>query len=192
MKFKIIILVIILVIVIYKIFHWKIIRIILRKLCLDVIKSLNTHKIDYWVDFGTLLGIYRDNDIILGDNDIDIIVVDSEELHRKMEMVGNDMINKCYKFKKMEWSAYRVYYYTYHVDIYINKKDISTGEYIGATGKDSNIPIKLIDSTKWSTWKKYNLDIKVPSDLKGTLEWRYGKDYMTPKHGFKGRDAGLL
>lgn len=33
---------------------------------------LNAKDIDYWIDSGTLLGIVRNGDIILGDNDIDI------------------------------------------------------------------------------------------------------------------------
>jgi len=37
-----------------------------------VIKILNTHKINYWICHGTLLGIIRDKKILPWDNDIDI------------------------------------------------------------------------------------------------------------------------
>ena len=40
----------------------------------DVIQALNETDITYWVDFGTLLGIHREGDIILLDNDADICI----------------------------------------------------------------------------------------------------------------------
>ena len=38
-----------------------------------VIQALDEHKeLKWWVDFGTLLGLIREGDIIRGDNDVDI------------------------------------------------------------------------------------------------------------------------
>ena len=45
-------------------------RCILRNLAVDVIVTLNKYNVDYWVDFGTLLGIVREQDIIFGDKKI--------------------------------------------------------------------------------------------------------------------------
>ena len=50
-------------------------RCILRTLAVDVIVTLNKYNVDYWVDFGTLLGIIREQDIIFGDNDVDVVLV---------------------------------------------------------------------------------------------------------------------
>jgi len=37
------------------------------------------HHIDYWCDFGTLLGFYRERDIISGDKDADLSILEGEK-----------------------------------------------------------------------------------------------------------------
>jgi phosphorylcholine metabolism protein LicD len=34
--------------------------------------------VEYWADFGTLLGMYREKDIIKHDNDVDVVVLDPD------------------------------------------------------------------------------------------------------------------
>lgn len=163
-------------------------RIILRNMAHDVITELNKHDIYYWIDFGTLLGIIRDKDIIWRDNDVDISVIDSPELHRKMKLVGNSLLKKGYKFKKMDWSAYRVYKFGYFfTDIYINKYNHTTNTYLGALGTNSNINSLLIGTPINIFWDMKNIFIKCPEKIHETLVWRYGEDYNIPKHNFKGR-----
>jgi len=160
-------------------------RILLRRMAIDTINALNKCGVDYWVDFGTLLGIVREGDIILWDPDIDIITVECEDLHDKMKEVKNILTRKGYNFKKESWDAYRVYLYFWHVDIYINKRD--TNVYIGSTGETSNIPIEYIGSKSIIRWN--NLDVKCPERIHETLVWRYGQDYMVPKYNYKGRNS---
>ena len=50
-------------------------RAYLRQLLLDVGAALSSLDRCWWLDFGSLLGIYRDNDLILHDNDIDVAVL---------------------------------------------------------------------------------------------------------------------
>ena len=154
-------------------------------MAIELFKTLNENEVTYWADFGTLLGLYRENDIILKDNDIDVCIIDDEKTHKKMSKVLETMSKKGYRTKKMDWSAYRVYKYFLFADIYINKIDKDV--YIGATGKNSNIPIKFIGNSRWFKWGDIN--VKVPERIVDTLIWRYGDDYMTPKHNFKGRDS---
>ena len=159
------------------------VRILLRKMAIDTISALNKCDVDYWTDFGTLLGIVREKDIILWDTDVDLIVLESEELHQKMKEVKNILTRKGYKFKKENWDAYRVYLYFWHVDIYINKK--GTDNYLGAEGERSDIPIEYIGSKSVIKWN--NQDVKCPEKIHDTLVWRYGNDYMVPKYFYKGR-----
>jgi phosphorylcholine metabolism protein LicD len=165
---------------------------ILKYLLINVTKVFNEEDIDYWIDFGTLLGIYRDNKIILYDNDIDICIINFDK----------DKINNCQeKLKKMyinledekTWSAYRCYInigifnsykFGFFGDIYINR--INNTDYIGATGSNSNISKELIGTPKEYNWEGHIL--KVPENIEETLKWRYGDDYMTPKIFFKGRN----
>ena len=80
------IILILILIVVIKIFIYNNIRNIiirknLREMLINIVNIFNKHNIYYWIDFGTLLGIYREKDIILGDNDIDICKLDNYETH---------------------------------------------------------------------------------------------------------------
>lgn len=192
MKWYYIILIIILVgTVIYYYLYPLYLQYTLRKIAVDLFTSLNNNNVEYWADFGTLLGIVRENDIIWWDTDVDVVVVDTPELHEKMGLVGKDLVKKGYTMEKMDWRAYRVYYLGLYADLYINSINHNKNVYIGATGKDgnSNISVDYIGNCSWITWKKYNIPVRVPEKIHETLSWRYGEDYMTPKRWFKGRDS---
>lgn len=48
---------------------------LLRKLLLGVCPILTELGAQYWADFGTLLGMHREHDIIVYDNDADVVVL---------------------------------------------------------------------------------------------------------------------
>jgi hypothetical protein len=163
-----------------------IIRDILRRIAIETFTALNNNNVDYWADFGTLLGIIRDNDIILGDNDVDVSVVDTPLLHEKMKQVTEDLLKKGYKTVRQSWPAYRVYKWWFFCDVYLNTFDEKNEQYVGYE-ENISIPAKYIGNTQKIIWEKYNLQFNAPEDINGTLSWRYGTDYMTPRRGFKGR-----
>ena len=167
-------------------------RNILRKIAINTIKLFNKYNVEYWVDFGTLLGIIRENDIILGDTDVDICILDTKSNHEKMKLVKNDIEKLGFKVTKEKWRAYRVKKSIFFADIYINKFDYKNKLYLGAVGNNQNVSFDLIGTPKTIVWKKYNLPVKVPENTHEVLVWRYGNDYMVPKHNFKGRTHGLL
>jgi phosphorylcholine metabolism protein LicD len=189
MKLLIIILILIISIIYYLyayVLHPCIIRNILRKMAKDIIPILNKYSIDYWVDFGTLLGIIREKDIILNDDDIDITLIDTPELYNKMTLAKEDIIKLGYSFKRMDWSAYRIYKdKKIFADLYLNKKDDTNKQYIGAEGEKSNIAYSTIGTPKIIKWN--NIDVRVPENIEQTLIYRFGEDYMTPRRGYKGR-----
>lgn len=53
----------------------------LRGMLLDLVPVLEEAGCVYWLDFGTLLGVYRDDDIILHDNDCDVGILDPDWAH---------------------------------------------------------------------------------------------------------------
>ena len=174
----------VLVLQLYKLIRHILLRYLLKRTC----EVLNKYGIVYWVDFGTLLGLTRNNDIIWGDNDVDICIIQSIP-HHALEMIEHDLYKYNLIIKKMDWSAYRIYFRFFKmntfVDVYLNKD--GGCDYIGATGENSNIAKSLIGNPKPITWN--DTIIMTPEHIHDVLTWRYGEDYMIPKPGFKGRDS---
>lgn len=163
----------------------------LRCMALDVFTAFNACRVYYWADFGTLLGIVRERDIILDDNDIDICVERNSETIRKLEQCVRPRLEELgYTLAWHSRSIYRIYRFwrgfVGFVDVYMTERrgDII----IGATGTTSNIPAALVGTPVALTWK--DVQVMVPARVHETLEWRYGPTYMTPQPGYKGR-AGI-
>ena len=58
------------------------------------------------------------------------------------------------------------------------------------TRPNSDIPRNLVMPVQSWQWAKGDgVCISIPARVHDTLVWRYGADYMTPRRGFKGRDA---
>jgi phosphorylcholine metabolism protein LicD len=53
------------------------------------IKVLNRHNIDYYLDFGTLLGAIRDKALIPWDDDIDITIFNEEDYFKINQVLKN-------------------------------------------------------------------------------------------------------
>lgn len=161
-------------------------RRILRYMAINTIKIFNENNVDYYVDYGTLLGIYREKDIILDDNDVDICVFDTQEFHDKIPQMKKEFKKKNLIIEKQTWSAYRVYYppFRYFCDIYLVRKDDDMIR--DAVTPKSDIPISLVGNKSIIKWK--DIDVKCPEKVHDLLVFRYGEDYMTPKRGFKGNN----
>ena len=163
----------------------------LRKMAIFVFQCLNDTGMPYWVDFGTLLGIHREGDIILGDNDVDVCILDPKE--ESLHDLGHRVHKAGYIFRyRVFANISRVYDRWWpwgFVDLYHVRRSQDGSVYHGATGVTSDIPVHLIDCTQTHHWHRGGVDVVVPADVHGVLEWRYGDDYMTPKPGFKGRNS---
>ena len=92
------------------------------------------------MDFGTLLGIIRENDIILGDTDVDICILDTKSNHEKMKLVKNDIEKLGFKVTKETWSAYRVRKSILFADIILINL-ITKINLLGAVGNNQNVLI---------------------------------------------------
>ena len=161
---------------------------LLRCMAVSTISAFNDSGVQYWLDFGTLLGVIREGDIILGDNDVDICIRDDDDTRARMEgPVRTRLQAQGYELKRLTWSAYRVRAHGLFVDVYITKTSGDT--IIGATGPNSNVASALVGTPKWVQWPRCAIRVLVPEHVHDVLVWRYGEDYMTPKRNFKGRDA---
>ena len=151
----------------------------LRSLAKTVFEGFNKHNINYWADYGTLLGIVRDKDIIFHDTDVDICVPYTEDFHRKIRQIV-DEIGGDIRLDYYPWKHYRIRndnYWGFYVDIYSIKEK---GEFlVDPTGK---IPKELVGNPQKIVWQ--GIPVKVPEKIHESLVYRYGKDYMTPKRFF--------
>lgn len=159
--------------------------------------ALNEENIEYWVDFGTLLGIYREGNPILYDNDIDICIINltTDKVNRLAKNLENrhiyfnqEYINKIYRCRNNNSFVLFNKHYGFS-DLYINKIDKENKMYISPTGEKCNISMDLIGIPQDYKWK--DIYIKVPQKIHETLVYRYGNDYMTPRPFFRGRDPKI-
>jgi hypothetical protein len=146
----------------------------LRRLFMCLVDNFEQTGVRYWVDFGTLLGVWRTGDVILGDNDADVCVYPDEENLKKVEKVVYDMGGEY-----LEWGAYRVYDGYLFVDIYVIKFDGDT--IITPTGEV--IDASFIEPPERKMVKVGTRDvvIHVPSHVNKVLQIRYGDDWYIPR-----------
>ena len=151
---KILIITIIIIIIIQIITYHYLFYIILRKklsnMAKDVFKVFNKNKIKYYADFGTLLGIIREGDIILYDTDVDVsIFADKQSLKILNNGIRRDLEKLGYRLKRTNENTYRILYYKNinfnfpYTDVCLNKIE---GKYI-VRGNDK-ILLDLIKPTK--------------------------------------------
>jgi hypothetical protein len=158
----------------------------LRRCLPGVCGVLNAHGVDYWCDFGSLLGYHRDRDIIWGDKDADVCIHVSEKekvlgLAAAFETAGYWFTDKGGDAKKL----LRVYdrRTNYYVDIYPFDPDgemlrsvLSAGDDVPARLVAPRVDVPFLGGT-----------IRVPQDVEALIVYRYGPDYRRPRRGDKGR-----
>src|SRR5262245_58467624 len=163
---------------------------ILRRCFRDVCDVLNEHGVDYWCDFGTLLGCYRENDIILRDYDVDLcMMVDQRQ---KVSALGDAFRSRGYTFRDANDTTYRVIRIfdnrsRYYVDLYHYTPD---GEWARSPYRsEEDVPARLVANRTTGTF--VGGPVRVPADIPSLLLYRYGPDYMTPRRGDRGVAYGF-
>lgn len=157
----------------------------LRVLLKDVIEKFNKYKINYWVDYGTLLGLVRENDIIKHDSDIDICLhPNNTNLADKLAKICDELGADHTLTYEPRDRLFRIFqtnirnpikhtYFQIYSDLYMTKME--NDYYVDCSGK---LHKSLLGKTKKIEWE--GLDVTVPEKIHETLVWRYGENYMTP------------
>lgn len=149
----------------------------IRKLFIKVIHELEREGIHYWTDFGTLLGIVRDGDIIMGDYDGDICIVPEEENLAKCSQVVRKM-GGTYSDKDVFRISDKSWFFI-HIDLFI---PTLVGEiYHTPCGEQiSKHLIHPIQSDKCKLGEE-QLIAKLPHRSQDVLTSRYGSNWIIPK-----------
>lgn len=164
----------------------------LRHLVKIVSPVLDDMGIQYWADFGTLLGMYREKDIILHDNDADIVLLDPDwdALLPKLRSA----LPGCRVFTVVPSEDASIRWI--RVLSGVGVMDLYGGYYTpGAPtvsipqghGDLCDVPAGLVFPLGRMTFQ--GTSVSVPGDVTGVLTHRYGETFMVPRYMDKGRDS---
>jgi hypothetical protein len=158
----------------------------LRRVVPAVCAVLDAHGVDYWADFGTLLGFHRDRDIILGDKDADLSAMVSEkpkvlalaDAFRRADLELTDCGGRSRRVLRIHDVRTR-----FHLDIYLFIRDGSLlRSELSSPGDD--IPAALVERRGAAPF--LGGSIRVPADVDAAVRYRYGDDYRVPRRNDKG------
>ena len=146
----------------------------------EVVKILNKLKITYFITDGTILGLYRDKELIQHDNDLDLALIDNENLFKLF-----------FSFLKNGWIPMRILLKDFHIYQLIFHKNKVIVDFCNWKKECGNIKflcpevkglrqqdIKFYNPTFYSLNGKNYL---THSNLEEWLEIHYGNDWRMPK-----------
>ena len=146
-------------------------------------------KLNYFISFGTLLGIYRDKQLIEEDDDIDIYVeiknrlellkiLDRAEIQYNLEVYPNTSPFFLQISRKVNNEIGLIDFYFYETNKSPKKIIIDRWNFAGKPLVDNyhlHIPTKFIFPTK--TIKFKNCRVKVPKDEINLIRYLYGETW---------------
>ena len=158
--------------------------------------ALNKNNIIFWLEFGSLLGYYREHDFIKHDCDIDfgVFLKDRDCVNSALERGGFKLIHQ---FKSSDGGMEETYKYKHiSVDVFYFRED---GPFLYCNTFISRYPVFLNRVTKRRTCFVKRIDIPnqrmvpaqykganvfVPADCESHLKMHYGADFMIPNPNF--------
>jgi len=164
---------------------------------IEITNILEQHQIRYWLDFGTLLGIYRDQALIPWDNDADISI-HSEDVKKLLkiqrQLPFKYRLSPRYNSSKFLPGRYRVFKLKYwqqkplrlikrkelYIDIFVKYKVDNYYYWIGS-GTPKRVNARYHDQLDSIIWKREKFYI--PSNTDQYLRELYG-NWKTPKREF--------
>jgi len=152
--------------------------ILLNKNLLKITNVLNKEKITNWfLGYGTLLGIIRNNSCVNNDDDIDIII----DIKNKINI--NKIIKKYnYKIIVNKNNFYKIEL----------QQNLPTVDFYFATVNKNNDFHDTWEKVVWSKCKPFikkkwkNTTLNIPNNYETKLINRYGKNWRIPKNNYKG------
>ena len=148
---------------------------------------LDEKSIPYWLECGTLLGAYREGNILTHDYDVDIGVLD--DYAESMKCIIDDLTKRTAVEKLPRCKDGIIYQLrfpnhtpSYRLDIYFFKR---VGHRIQSnffsTGGVAKLQINATHIDTLQTIKLGDYIFKCPNNIEQFLKVRYGKNYMIPQ-----------
>lgn len=162
---------------------------------MSIIYSCN-NKLDIWPDFGTLLGIYRNNGKIAHDIDMDFgLYINEFEIFKDMESMlldkgfkktrefyyGNIPVEFSYDYRGLNvdfvfYEKYSNYIKTVTISYLKNLR----GDITNVESYSLEIPFKEL-----TVYNYKGIKINIPTDTDSYLSCIYGENFMTPQTNYK-------
>ncbi|UYI80109.1 MAG: LicD family protein [Fusobacterium varium] len=162
-----------------------------------LIAVLEKNKIEYWLEYGTLLGVIREKGIIKHDYDIDIGIletnVNKKELENILKINGFKKVKEILADNKITEQKYIFKNFEVDIDFYFfyKEKEVIKGyayewltfeeKYLAYMCTFSNFQIKYYEIKE----KK----VRVPKNFNKHLLEYYGEDYLIPNKNWEQKDA---
>ena len=158
-------------------------------------EALNKQNIIFWLEFGTLLGFYREHDFIKHDDlDFGAYLKDAPIIKKVLKSQGFKRIRRykssdggleeCYRYKHTTLDVF--YFREDEKHLYCNSFTRAKRSFIGSLlnrrtcyVKRVSIPNNGFIQTNYKGCK-----VNVPSDCVAHLKMHYGKSFMTPNPNF--------
>lgn len=159
-------------------------------------KALNEKNIIFWLEFGSLLGYYREHDFIKHDCDIDFgaFLKDAPAVKDALESIGFKLIHQfsssdggleqTYKYKH---TSIDVFYFredgnVLYCNTFVSRYPIFINKFI----RSHKCLVKRIDIPNQTMIRTQYKDayVYVPIDCEKHLKMHYGESFMTPNPNF--------
>lgn len=166
---------------------------------LKIIYNSQLNKYDLWLDFGTLLGFYRENDFINHDLDMDfgIIINDYDDFLEKEKYLIKKGFSRTKEFYYKDRLVELSYSYKgLNVDfiVYRRKADVIESDTIffmtNALGKPTRyevynyrLPFSELEGHNFKA-----VEIKVPNNTREYLSRLYGEDFEVPNTNYNWKE----
>lgn len=162
-------------------------RAALRPLLRDACEVLDSHGVEYWCDYGTLLGLVRDGDLILGDKDADLCLLEDQK--QRVLAAADSFRARGYRLTDRGGAAQRLLRVLdtrtpFYVDIYPYRREGATLVSLLDSPLE-DIEARLVE--RRSRLAAFGTTLPVPAEAEALLLRRYGPGWRTPRRNDKGR-----
>ena len=162
------------------------------KLLEYVTNGLRKFGVKYWLDFGGLLGVIREGDMIVGDDDFDISVTTDDftkvmeylqTIEHEYDISRDNTYRKCGDIDGKSLMLYKIRPKSNKnlalLDIFFFE-ELEGGELKSLWTSDDDTHIDVIFPLELFFVEKWGFSVNIPNDPVRRLIGKYGEDFMTP------------